>query len=79
MTQISIPFDWGFRVFPAMTTLIFFALNFYVLVKVKFNDLKHIGISLEEIKKKFEEQDIKIDKLAVDVAFLKGKFSSKRK
>jgi cell division protein FtsB len=52
--------------------------NVIILLAVKFNDLKHVQISLEEIKIKIDANDKRLDSLSERVATIEGRLKRKR-
>jgi uncharacterized membrane protein len=49
--------------------------NIIILLAVKFNDLKHVQMSLDEIKKNQIKSDERLDKLSERVSKIEGKLS----
>ena len=58
---------------PILISLFLAGFNAAIFVVIKFNDLAHLGKSLDEVKSSLKEITTKLDTNAVKIATIEGK------
>lgn len=67
--------DWQFyfAIIQILGMVGIFAYNWFSHQKIVGNDLHHLSVDVKEIASKQDKQDEKVNKMAEDISYIKGK------
>jgi len=71
--------NWNWQMIATMVGLISLIVNCFIFVVLKFNDLHHLHLAVEGIKKHLNKQDDKMNEFALSLTDLKARFQERTK
>jgi hypothetical protein len=69
----------NWQMITAIVGLVSVVLNCIIFVVIKFNDLQHLHIAVDNIKKHLDKQDLKMNKFEICLTDLKARFQERTK